>query len=200
MGKLSASYYISDDVVSIANSLLGKYLYCNTNNILTGGIITETEAYKGVTDKASHSYGGRLTNRTKTMYEKGGIAYIYLCYGIHYLLNVVTADINTPHAILIRSIYPLIGVPEMLARTSKKTADYNLTIGPGKLTKAMGITNSLNGVSYLENELWIEDKGIVINEEDIYAGSRIGVEYAEEDAALPYRFVLNHNNYIKKTH
>ena len=190
MRKLPPSYYLNDDVVSIAKSLLGKYLFCNADRILTGGIISETEAYKGVNDKASHSYAGKLTDRTKIMYEKGGIAYIYLCYGMHYLLNVVTADINTPHAVLIRAIYPITGVNEMLIRTGKSKLDYNLTNGPGKLTKAMGITKKLNGASYQENDIWIEDHGIIINKDDIMTGPRIGVGYAEEDALLPYRFVI----------
>jgi len=202
MSKLPLSFYLSDDVESIAYSLLGKFLFSSINGILTGGIITETEAYKGVVDKASHAYGGKLTNRTEVMYRQGGISYIYLCYGVHYLLNVVTAEVDTPHAVLIRGIYPISGVNYMMGRTGKTKVDYNLTNGPGKLTKALGIDISLNGVGYLDDKLWIEDKGISILKQDITKGPRIGVDYAAEDSLLPYRYVLTYQSYIdgiKKT-
>ncbi len=138
MPKLPLSYYLGDDVEIIARSLLGKYLYTEFDNIKTGGIITETEAYKGVTDKASHAYGGRLTDRTRVMYDEGGISYIYLCYGIHYLLNIVTAEADIPHAVLIRAVYPTTGIDHILKRTGKSKIDYKVTNGPGKLTKALG--------------------------------------------------------------
>ncbi|NQU32754.1 MAG: DNA-3-methyladenine glycosylase [Bacteroidetes bacterium] len=200
MAKLPISYYLHSDVVYIARSLLGKYLFSNIDNILTGGIITETEAYQGTTDKASHAYAGIRTNRTEIMYRQGGVAYVYLCYGIHYLLNVVTADLNIPHAVLIRAIYPTMGTNEMLVRTGKTKVDYNLSNGPGKLTKAMGIKKLHNGTSYHGNEIWIEDNKIAIKRMDIEAGPRIGVDYAGKDALLPYRFVFNYGDYIKKTH
>lgn len=199
MPKLPISYYLSDDVESIAKSLLGKFLFSSINNEITGGIITETEAYKGVTDKASHAFGGKRTNRTEVMYKQGGIGYVYLCYGVHYLLNVVTAEVDIPHAILIRGIYPLTGVSHMLARTGKSKAGYNLTNGPGKLTKALGVNMSQNGISFRGNELWIEDRGIEIKSQDIETRPRIGVDYAAEDSLLLYRYVLEYKDYIKKT-
>ena len=196
MPKLPISYYLNDDVESLARSLLGKFLFSNINNKLTGGIITETEAYKGITDKASHAYGGRRTNRTGVMYKQGGISYVYLCYGVHYLLNVVTAEIDIPHAILIRGIYPITGIDHMLARTGKFKADYNLSNGPGKLTKALGVNMSQNGISFQGNKLWIEDRGIDIKSQDIKTTPRIGVDYAAEDSLLPYRYVLKYRDYI----
>lgn len=199
MFKLPLIYYISNDVESIAKSLLGKYIFSNIDNKLTGGIITETEAYKGVVDKASHAYGGRRTRRTEVMFNKGGISYVYLCYGIHYLLNVVTAEIDIPHAVLIRAIYPIEGVEHMLTRTGKVDAGHGLTNGPGKLTKALGVNISQNGISFQGNELWIEDRGLDIKSEDIEITPRIGVDYAEEDALLPYRYKLTKKHYIKKT-
>ena len=202
MTKLPHSFYLSNDVESIAYSLLGKFLFSKVNGILTGGIITETEAYKGVEDKASHAYGGKRTKRTEVMYKQGGISYVYLCYGVHYLLNVVTAETNIPHAVLIRGIYPITGAKHMMDRTGKSKVDYNLTNGPGKLTKALGIDISLNDVSYMDDKLWIEDKGISTLEQDIIKGPRIGVDYAGEDSLLPFRFVLLYQTYIsgiKKT-
>ncbi len=200
LAKLPISSYLHTDVVYIARFLLGKYLFSNIDNILTGGIITETEAYKGTSDKASHAYSGTRTNRTEIMYGQGGVAYVYLCYGIHYLLNVVTADVNIPHAVLIRAIYPIIGTNEMLVRTGKTKVNNNLSNGPGKLTKALGIDLSINGASYQGSDIWIEDNKIAIKKMDIEAGPRIGVGYAGKDALLPYRFVFNYGDYIKKTH
>lgn len=190
MPKLPKSFYLGDDVESIARLLLGKFLFSKINNEVTGGIITETEAYKGILDKASHAYGGKRTNRTEVMYSQGGISYVYLCYGIHHLLNVITAEADTPHAVLIRGIYPITGIEHMLKRTGKSKEDYNLSNGPGKLTLALGVDISLNGVSYQSDKLWIEDRGIKVRDHNIKEGLRIGVDYAEEDSLLPYRYEL----------
>lgn len=189
--KIPLSYYQSNDVEYIARFLLGKFLLSNKDNITSGGIITETEAYKGTEDKASHSYKGKRTNRTEVMFRQGGISYVYLCYGMHILLNVVTAAENIPHAVLIRAIYPIIGTDEMLLRTNKSKIDYNLTNGPGKLTKALGITMSDNGINFNSNKIWIENRGIKLCKSDITSGPRVGVDYAEEDALLPFRYVLD---------
>ncbi|MAE07916.1 MAG: 3-methyladenine DNA glycosylase [Bacteroidetes bacterium] len=190
MSKLPLSYYIDNDVESIARSLLGKILFSRINNKVTAGIITETEAYKGIFDKASHAYGGRRTKRTEVMYKQGGISYVYLCYGVHYLLNVVTAGVDIPHAVLLRGIHPLIGIKYMLDRTGKAKADKYLTNGPGKITKAMGINIIHNNMSFQSDELWIENNNVDVKQHNIIAGPRIGVGYAAEDAFLPYRFIL----------
>ncbi len=130
------------------------------------------------------------------MYKQGGISYVYLCYGVHYLLNVVTAEVDIPHAVLIRGIYPLTGIDHMLARTGKSKAGYNLTNGPGKLTKALGVNMSQNGISFQGNKLWIEDRGVDIKSQDIETTPRIGVDYAAGDSLLPYRYVLKFQDYI----
>jgi len=194
--KLTPSYYRSTQVVALARDLLGKYLYSNINHHVTGGIITETEAYAGVTDKASHAYNGRFTARTKTMYQEGGISYVYFTYGMHHLFNVVTGIQGVPHAILIRAIYPLTGGEIMMKRTGKNTLNEQITNGPAKMTKEMGITTEHNSISLSGNTIWIEDKGIAISKEDISATPRVGIDYAREDALLPYRFVLNYKKYI----
>lgn len=192
MSKLPLSYYKRNDVVLIAKSLLGKSIFTNMDGRITGGVITETEAYNGIIDKASHSYAGKRTDRTEVMYQEGGITYVYLCYGIHFLLNIVTSLKNIPHAVLIRGIYPIKGIDHMLERTGKVRGDYKLTNGPGKVTKALGINKSHNGLSYGGDKIWIEDNGWEITDKDITSGPRVGVAYAEEDALLPYRFIIKH--------
>ena len=194
--KLPISYYLKDDVVALAKSFLGKYLLTKIDGIVTGGIITETEAYEGVTDKASHAYSGLRTNRTEVMYREGGVSYVYLCYGVYYLFNIVTNIKNIPHAVLIRGIFPLIGEKEMLRRTGKYRTGYQLTNGPGKLSKALAITTRQNGLFLNGNTIWIEDRGISCDASEITTGKRIGVAYAGEDALLPYRFELDYSNYI----
>ena len=171
---------------------MGKVLVTNFNNKITAGIITETEAYEGVTDKASHAYNNRRTPRTEIMYRRGGIAYVYLCYGIHSLFNIVTNKENIPHAILIRSVFPLEGIDMMLKRRNKKTVDKKFTSGPGTVSQALGIHYSHSGLSLLGNKIRIEDKGIKISPSQIKISKRIGVDYAGKDALLPYRFLIDY--------
>ena len=196
--KLPQSYYLSSDVVAISKSLLGKYLFTSINGLISGGYITETEAYNGVIDRASHAFGNRKTPRTQIMYEEGGIAYIYLCYGIHEMLNVVTSVEGQPRAILIRAIEPTTGIDIMLARRNMLTLKPNITAGPGSVAKALGIDRKLNGISLQSDTLWIEDKGLSFSDDQIAAVPRIGVAYAGEDALLPYRFYLKGNIYVSK--
>ena len=186
--KIGKLFYLRDDVVLIARELLGKYLFTNFDGKLTGGIITETEAYAGITDKASHAYNNTRTKRTEIMFREGGIAYIYLCYGIYSLFNIVTNIENIPHAVLIRSIYPTDGIEFIQERIKKKSVLTELTNGPGKVSKALGIHYSHSGVDLSENEIWLEDRGIKVEGKDIIVSLRIGVNYADEDALLPYRF------------
>jgi len=196
MEKLPASFYHRTNVVTIAKELLGKLLVTTFNGEVTAGRIVETEAYNGIVDKASHSYGGRRTNRTETMYTAGGIAYVYLCYGIHHLFNVVTNVQDTPHAILIRAIEPVKGLDIMLRRMKKGKADYSIGRGPGNVSKALGISVVHTRLSLLQNEIYIADDGTVIKPSQIATGPRIGVDYAAEDALLPYRFYVKGNPYV----
>lgn len=188
--KLSQDFYQRTDVVQIAKELLGKYLFTHFDNVTTGGIITETEAYNGIIDKASHAYCDKRTTRTEMMYSQGGIAYVYLCYGIHSLFNVVTNEKNVPHAVLIRAIYPTHGIRKMLERRKMKEQKKNFTAGPGTVSQALGIHYSNSGVSLHGNKIWMENKGLILN--DFKTTPRIGVDYAKEDALLPYRFVADH--------
>ena len=178
-----------DDVVQISKDLLGKELFTRMNGVLTSGLITETEAYAGVADRASHAYNNRRTSRTEVMYAQGGTAYIYLCYGIHHLFNVVCNHTDVPHAVLIRAIVPNTGIKNMLKRRSRKSLDKSLCAGPGTLSQALGIKTTHNGLDLGGDKIWIEESSVIVEEADIVAGPRIGVDYARQDALLPYRFV-----------
>ncbi|MDR0419833.1 MAG: DNA-3-methyladenine glycosylase [Prevotellaceae bacterium] len=191
--KLDLSFYTREDVVLISRELLGKVLCTNIDGNLTEAIITETEAYAGITDRASHAYGGRRTKRTEIMFYEGGHAYIYLCYGMYSLFNVVTNAKNIPHAVLIRGAVALSGTETMLQRTNRKKLTCDLLSGPGKLSNALGLHFSLTGISLFGNTVWIEDRGITVSPQNIIATPRIGVDYAGEDALLPYRFIVNQN-------
>lgn len=195
--KIPLSYYQSDDVVFLARDLLGKLLFTSIGGQLTGGMITETEAYAGVTDRASHAYGGRRTKRTSIMYARGGHAYVYLCYGVHYLFNVVTAGTNKPHAVLIRGLVPVVGFETICERRQQSGPSTRIADGPGKLTRALGITLAQNGLLLDGNEIWLEDRGLSVRENDIFASRRIGVSYAGTDALLPYRFNLQFEHYLQ---
>jgi DNA-3-methyladenine glycosylase len=196
MEKLSPEFYHRHNVVQIAKELLGKILVTKWNGITTSARIVETEAYAGAIDKASHAYGAKVTKRNAVMYGKGGIAYVYLIYGIHHLFNVVTNIDGTPHAILIRAGEPLKGIDEMLKRTGKLKPDHSLTRGPGNISKALGIHTLHTGISLLEKKLFIADDGWRYKKKEIAASPRIGVDYAGEDALLPYRFYIKGNPFV----
>lgn len=188
--KLDRDFYRDDDVVAVSRALLGKVLCTSIDRSTTRAVITETEAYAGTTDRASHAWGGRRTQRTEPMYAAGGIAYVYLCYGIHHLFNVVTGSRDLPHAVLVRAARPLEGLDTMLERRGRERVDRKLASGPGSLSRAMGITTALTGTPLTGRSVWLEDHGIEIAPERIAAGPRVGIDYAGEDAARPYRFVV----------
>jgi len=190
MKRLKKSFYTREDVVQISKDLLGKILVTNINQQRTSGIIVETEAYRAPDDKACHAYNNRFTNRTKIMFKEGGCAYIYLCYGIHHLFNIVTAKKGMAHAVLVRAIEPLENIEGMLARRNKLKVNRQLTGGPGVASKALGITTPLTGCSLIGKDapIWIEDRGTIIPEDQILASPRVGVDYAEECAAWNWRF------------
>ena len=196
MQKLASEFYQRDDVLEISRELMGKIVVTRWNGKLTSGRIVECEAYAGPKDKASHAFGGRRTKRTEIMYAPGGVAYVYLCYGIHQMLNVVTNVKDTPHAILIRALEPVEGIKEMMRRTNKSIADNTLTRGPGNVCKALGIFTHHTGLSLRSKELYIADDGFEYADSEIYRSPRIGVDYAGKDALLPYRFYVKGNPYI----
>lgn len=196
--KIPQSYYLGTDVVGISRSLIGKYLFTRIDGLISGGYIIETEAYNGIVDKASHAYGNRRTQRTEVMFGEGGVAYIYLCYGIHEMLNIVTNVEGTPNAILIRAVNPTIGLDVMQARRNMAIIKPNITRGPGSVAKALGISRKINGISLQSDVLWLEDQGLEFADDEIAAVPRVGVDYAGEDALLPYRFYVKGNPYVSK--
>ena len=196
MKPLGREFYCRSDVVQVARELLGKVLNTRIGGALTSGIITEVEAYKAPEDKASHAYGGRRTKRTQTMYKEGGCAYVYLCYGIHHLVNVVTGPQNMAHAVLIRSVQPLQGQEVMLKRWKKVRVDPLLTAGPGRLSVALGIDRNLDGYDLLQDKtIWISE-GIHMDESLIISSPRIGIDYAEEWVDKPWRFTIKGNQWV----
>ena len=156
--KLTDSFYQRTNVVKIARELLGKVLFTNVNGIITAGMIVETEAYSWK-EKGCHAYGAKKTNRNAVMFEGGGHTYVYLCYGMHHLFNIVTNETNIPEAVLIRAVQPVHGIDEMIIRRGNLKNNFHLTSGPGKLTKALGIDRKLNGKFLMGNEVWVEDAG-----------------------------------------
>ena len=197
MKKLPLIFYLQGDVVHIAKGLLGKIVVTAFNGELTSGRIVETEAYVANDDKASHAYAGRRTARNEHMYGAPGTAYVYICYGMHQMFNVVTNKNNIPDAVLIRAIEPISGVDIMLRRTGKILSDHTLTRGPGNVGKALGISKMHSGTNLTSNEFFLAaDQDWEPGIETIAASKRIGVSYAGEDANLPYRFYLEGNKYV----
>lgn len=190
-------FYQHDDVVQISRDLLGKVLCTEIEgSVLTAGIITETEAYRGRDDKACHAHGKR-TKRTEIMYHEGGKAYVYLCYGIHHLFNIVTNTEGVADAILIRAIKPVEGRELMLKRRGKDQVKPELTAGPGRLSQSLGITTEYYGLDLTaKNSIWVEDRGHAVEPKDIKSTPRIGVDYAGEDAKRPWRFFLKDSRWV----
>ncbi len=186
---IEKDFFLSEDVVGIAKSLLGKILLLKSPFEWRAGIIAETEAYEGITDRASHAYDNRRTKRTSVMYQEGGCCYVYLCYGIHQLFNVVTGPVGQPHAVLIRGVKPVC-IQDLSTGKTSASFDEEIANGPGKMSKWMGISLEQNGQIINKNQVWIlysdYDEQI-----EIIQTERVGVTYAGEDALLPYRFYLS---------
>ena len=187
-------------MVQIAKELLGKVLVTAFDRIQTAGRISEVEAYRAPDDRACHAYGNRRTKRTEVMFQEGGRAYIYLCYGIHHLFNVVTAGAGMAHAILIRAVEPADGIGIMQERRGMNHRKPQLTAGPGGMSKALGIHRSYTGISLTapDSPIWIEDRGEILPENAILSGPRIGIDYAEECKDWPWRFWIKDNKWVSK--
>ena len=196
---LDASFY-RRGVVDVAQDLLGKVLFVRNGGIFCAGRIVETEAY-GENDRASHAYGGRRTLRNASMFLAGGHAYVYLCYGLHIMLNVVCEEAGTGAAVLLRALEPCIGEAQMYGRRGKGIRRRDLTSGPGRLSQAMGITMKMNGCSLLTPNVYIAEptpaKSSVAGEKRV-SSARIGIAYAGKDAYRPWRFYLRGNIFVSK--
>ncbi len=194
--EIGLDFYQRKNVVKIARDLVGMVLYTRINGLLTGGMVVETEAYSWK-ERGCHAYGSKLTNRNAVMFKKGGHAYVYLCYGMHHLFNIVTNVEGIAEAVLIRALEPVEGVEIMKTRRGGSVNLKHLTSGPGKLTQSMGIDRSWNGKVLGDDEIWLEDirngRGGKID-----VTRRIGIDYAGEDAKLPWRFSLRGNQWVSK--
>lgn len=197
MPKLSRDFYTRPNVLTVARELLGKLLVVpDASGRRVSGMIVETEAYRGPEDRASHAYGGRRTKRTETMYQHGGVAYVYFVYGMYNQFNVVSNVKDVPHAILVRAIEPIEGIEVMRVRRHLHP-DRNLTNGPGKLCIAMGIDRGLDRADLLGGQVWLEDfRGIAGSK--IAKGPRIGIAYAEEWIDKPWRFWIRENPWVSR--
>jgi len=202
---LPTSFYTRKDVVLIGKELLGKYLYTLVDGEICGGMIVETEAYCGATDKACHAHLNKHTKRTEIMYAKGGVAYVYLCYGIHSMFNIVTNEKDWADAILIRAISAETGVETMLERRKMDVLKYNVTAGPGCLTKALAIDKTMNSCKLNGPQIWVcnqsvstGEPSIVLKDADIVCSPRVGIDYAGDDALLPWRFRILGNLWVSR--
>lgn len=198
--RLKRDYFLEEDVLGIAEDLIGKLLVAKTDGELCAGRIVETEAYKAPEDKASHAWNNRRTPRTEIMFAAGGHAYVYLCYGMHHLFNVVTGPAETAHAVLIRALEPVVNVDCMLRRRKMRTLQKRLTAGPAVLTQAMGITTADNGTCLYDpaSHIWIADDGFHVGGQDVVQSPRIGVDYAGECAEWDWRFTLKNSKWLSK--
>lgn len=194
---LSRSFYTNDDVVQVARGLLGKYLVTNFNKRLTSGMIVETEAYSWI-EQGCHAYQQKKTLRNEPMFDEGGVSYVYLCYGVYELFNVVTNKAGIADAVLIRALEPEDGLETMLRRAEAKSTS-RITSGPGKLTKALGITRTHNRIDLqLGNKIWLEDRGKKIIDQEIESSPRIGLNFKNKDALLHWRFTIKDNGWTSK--
>jgi DNA-3-methyladenine glycosylase len=194
--KLPESFYLGPDVVNVAKNLLGKFLVTDLGDGLTSGMIVETEAYSW-RERGCHAFKGKQTNRNAAMFQSGGVSYVYLCYGMYELFNVVTNEAGTAEAVLIRALQPVDGQEIMLNRYQTKSIK-RITSGPGKLTKALGITRKLNLANLSGDEIWIEDRGIEIKPSQRVASIRIGLNFDGPDVDLPWRFTVKGNEWVSK--
>lgn len=200
--KLDLKFY-KRDALTVGRELLGKVLVRNIGEIQLRARIVEVEAYTGIDDKACHTYGGKITPRTQVMFGRAGKLYIYLIYGMYDLMNIVTGEEGSGEAVLIRGVEPLNSLDVFSQNRFQKNYEElsyyqkkNLTNGPGKLTRSMEITRNDNEKDLLKDEIYIIDENF--KDFNIVSSPRIGVDYAGEDAKLPYRFYIEGNNYVSK--
>ncbi len=217
-GKRLPRSFFTRDGLTVAKDLLGKVLVHNTPRGEIKGIITEVESYMGVEDKGSHTYEGKRTERTEPMFHIGGTSYVYFTYGMYYCMNIATDVSDNPQAVLIRSVVPADKASEerMLSlrleaslasirkqkiakgveltpeeiESKKKSLLKHLADGPGKLCIAMGISKQQNDVDMVESDAFYVTQGVKVLPEEIQAGKRIGIDYAEEAADYLWRFYI----------
>lgn len=198
--KLPVEFYRQDDVVSVARQLLGKHLYSFVDGQLTGGVIVETEAYRGPEDRGSHAYNGKRTPRNEMMYQAGGVAYMYICYGIHDMLNIVTGIEGISHAALIRAIEPTEGLEVMRIRRGIFDQDGRLCRGPGALAKSLGLTKLHNGVDLQKDTIWLTDEGLNYRDDQVVSSARVGMNFDGPYKSIAWRFYVRGNAFVSRPH
>ena len=197
---LKPEFYRRREVLEIAQDLLGMVLLSRVDGKETKGIIVETEAYKAPEDRGSHAFGNLRTKRTEVMFQNGGCAYVYLCYGIHQMFNIVTSIEGEAHAILVRALKPISGERTMIERRAMHQSSFNISNGPGKLTMALGIDRRHNGTNLWDHDslLTISDEGFRVSRKSIIKGPRVGIAYAKEWAKMPWRFRIRNSSWTSK--
>ncbi len=196
--KLPLDFYRQPDVVSVARQLLGKHIYSNIGGRLTGGIIVETEAYRGPDDRGSHAFNNKRTPRNEMMYKAGGVAYMYICYGIHDMLNIVTGTEGISHAALIRAIEPVVGLDIMCERRGIFDNKIRLCQGPGALAKALGLSKLHNGADLQDDQIWLTDEGLSYTDDQVIASARVGMNFDGPYKTIPWRFYVKGNAYVSR--
>jgi DNA-3-methyladenine glycosylase len=201
MKLIPKKFYQSEDVVKIAKKLLGKEIHTDINGVKIRSKIVETEAYRGPDDKGCHAYNNRYTERTRVMYEEGGVSYVYIAYGMHNMLNVVTARKGQAHAILIRAIEPINEINTIQLRRNCKKLNHMLTGGPGKVCQALDINKMHNALPFydINSPIKIYDNSLYIGDEDIVATPRVGMSiHVGEYSNMPWRFYIRNNPFVSK--
>ncbi|NBC10024.1 MAG: DNA-3-methyladenine glycosylase [Bacteroidetes bacterium] len=200
MKPIKRTFFTQPDVLHLSQQLLGQHLVTEVEGERCVGRIVEVEAYR-YDDKACHAYGNKQTKRTEVMFREGGHAYVYLCYGIHHLFNIVSGKEGQAEAVLVRALEPMDNLASMLERRGMEKMQKRLTAGPGCLAQAMGIHTSMSGLDMLSGDspVWIEAGDRLPSPSEIATGPRIGVDFAEECAAWPWRFAIKGNRWISKT-
>ncbi|TLG74200.1 DNA-3-methyladenine glycosylase [Culicoidibacter larvae] len=197
MKIITEPQFFTQPALELAPALLGKYLVRHVDGEELVVKIVEVEAYVGPDDKGAHTYGGKRTNRTETMFWRGGHIYVYLIYGMYYCMNIVAGLEGAPEACLIRAVEPVSGIEKMRAlRPLKSKKPELLSNGPGKLTLALNIDKDMNGYDLLEQSQMYLAEGEVPHK--IIAGPRINIDYAEEYVDVPWRFYIADNKFVSK--
>ena len=186
--KLVRSDFADANTPRVARFFLGKFLCVQAPDGYAEGMIVETEAYSGPQDAACHAFGNRRTSRTEVMFAAGGVSYVYLCYGLHRMFNIVTGALDFPQAVLVRAVRITAG-HELVRSRRSGIAEKGWAGGPGRVCAALGIGLGHNAVDLAGELIWLEDRGIKPPAREIKRTPRIGVDYAGEWAAKPWRFV-----------
>jgi len=192
---LDRNFYLKDGH-SVAKKLLGKLLVHNTSKGRISGMIVEVEMYDGRSDRASHAYKNKNTPRSLTQHKIGGIAYVYMIYGMYYCFNIVTNKVNIPEVVLVRALEPVEGI-DLMAQKRATDKIKNLCSGPGKLCRALGIDKTFNEVDLCSGSLFLEDYKI-INKKDILTSPRINIDYSGEAKDYLWRYYIKDNVYVSK--